>query len=102
MRARMIGCAAAILTFTAGSLWAQAPSFDGTWKLNIAKSQLTGQTVTFEKKPNGLLHFDSQGFAYDFDLEGKEHPTPDGGTTAWTQVNPTTLETTNRANGKVI
>ena len=56
------------------------PSFAGTWKLNLAKSQLTGQTVSIEKAPSGLMHFDSQGFGYDFDLSGKEFPTPDGGT----------------------
>jgi hypothetical protein len=59
------------------STGAQAqPSFAGTWKLNLAKSQLTGQTLSVEKAPSGLMHFDSQGFAYDFDLSGKDFPTP--------------------------
>ncbi len=102
MRTRVIGCAVAIVMSGAAVARAQAPTFAGNWKLNVAKSQLTGQTVSFNKKPNGLMHFDSQGFAYDFDLQGKEHPTPDGGTTAWKQVNPTTWDTTMRANGKVI
>jgi hypothetical protein len=35
-------------------------------KLNLQKSQLTGQTFTFEKSASGTLHFDSMGFAYDF------------------------------------
>ncbi len=102
MRTRVIGCAVAILMCGAGASWAQAPAFGGTWRLNVAKSQLTGQTVSFEKKPDGLIHFDSQGFSYDFDLEGKEHPTPDGGTTAWKQVNSTTWDSTSRVNGKVV
>lgn len=102
MRLRVIGCGIAIVVAIAAASLAQAPTFSGTWKLNVAKSQLTSQTVTFEKKPNGLIHFDSQGYTYDFDLEGKEHPLPDGGTTAWRQVDPATWETTNRANGKVI
>jgi hypothetical protein len=101
MKTRVIGCAVAILMSAAASR-AQEPTFQGTWKLNESKSQLTGVTVTIDKKPSGLLHFDAQGFAYDFDLEGKEHPLPDGSTTAWKQVNPTTWESTNRANGKVI
>lgn len=78
------------------------PSFAGTWKLNLAKSQLTGQTLVLEKKPSGTLHFDMQGFAYDFDLTGKDFPTPDGGTTAWREVNATTWEATNKVNGKAI
>jgi hypothetical protein len=102
MRNRVIACGVAVLMTVAALASAQEPTFTGTWKLNVAKSQLSGQTVTFQKKPDGLIHFDSQGFAYDFTLDGKEHPTPDGGTTAWREVNPTTWEATNRANGKVI
>ena len=48
------------------------------------------------------MHFDSQGFGYDFDLSGKDFPTPDGGTSSWREVNPTTWEATNKMNGKVI
>ncbi len=78
------------------------PSFAGTWKLNLAKSQLTGQTLSVEKTPSGMMHFDSQGFAYDFDLSGKDFPTPDGGTTSWREVNPTAWEATMKINGKAI
>ena len=78
------------------------PSFAGTWKLNLAKSQLTGQTISVEKTASGLMHFDSQGFEYDFDLSGKEFPTPDGGTTSWREVSPTIWEATNKINGKMI
>jgi hypothetical protein len=92
---------AVVLVTTSNQATAQ-PSFAGTWKLNLAKSQLTGQTVSIEKSPKGVMHFDSQGFAYDFDLSGKEFPTPDGGTTSWREVNATTWEATNKINGKVI
>ncbi len=81
---------------------AEAPSFAGTWRLNLAKSQLAGQTATIEKLPSGVMHFDTEGFGYDFDLTGKQYPTPDGGTTAWRALNATTWEATNRNNGKVI
>ena len=80
---------------------AAGPSFSGTWKLNMAKSQLTGQTATIEKTASGRMHFDGEGFGYDFDLTGKEYPTPDGGTTAWRAANPTTWDVTNRMKGKV-
>ena len=46
------------------------------------------------------MHFESQGFEYDFDLSGKEFPTPDGGTTSWREVNPTTWESTQRSTGR--
>ena len=81
---------------------AAQPSFAGTWKLNLAKSQLTGQTLSIERTPKGLMHFDSQGFAYDFDLSGKDFPTPDGGSVVWHEVNPTTWEANIKMNGKSI
>jgi hypothetical protein len=102
MRNRAIGCGVAVLIALAGAVTAQEPTFAGKWKLNVAKSQLSGQTVTFQKKSDDLITFDSQGFKYDFSLDGKEHPMPDGGTTAWKQVSPTMWAGTNRANGKVI
>ncbi len=101
---RRLGVAVALFMGLA-SISTQAvaqPSFAGTWKLNLAKSQLTGQTLSVEKTASGLLHFDSQGYAYDFDLTGKEFPTPDGGTSSWKEVNPTTWEATNKLNGKVV
>jgi hypothetical protein len=81
---------------------AAQPSFAGTWKLNLAKSQMAGQTLSVEKTASGSMHFDiHQGFGFDFDLSGKEFPTPDGGTTSWREINPTTWEGTNKFNGKV-
>ncbi len=98
-----IGAAIAAFASLAVVLSAADPSFNGTWKLNLAKSQLTGQTLNITKAATaGQMHFDMQGFAYDFDLTGKEFPTPDGGTTSWKQVNPTTWDAAMKANGKVV
>ena len=84
------------------NLAAAGPSFSGTWKINLAKSQLSGTTFSFEKTAAGKYHFDSEGFGYDFDLTGKEYPTPDGGTTSWKAPDANTWEATNRMNGKVV
>jgi hypothetical protein len=83
-------------------LTAEEPSFSGTWKLNMKKGQLNGQTYTLENMASGLLHIDFGGFAYDFDLKGNQYPTPDGGTTSCLETTPTTREGTNRMNGKVV
>ena len=48
------------------------------------------------------MRFDSEGFAYDFDLTGKEFPIPNGGTTTWREIDPDTWEATNRMNGKIV
>jgi len=100
-RLRVAATLFVVLTTTV-CLRAQQPSFAGTWKLNLAKSQLSGQTLSVEKNSSGTLHFDSQGFAYDFDLSGKDFPTPDGGAASWKEVNPNAWEATIKMNGKVI
>jgi hypothetical protein len=87
---------------TASMLAADAPSFSGSWKLNMTKSQINGQTMTLEKTASGLMHFDSEGFGYDFDLAGNQFPTPDGGTAAWVETSATNWEGTNWMSGKVI
>ena len=102
MRRLRIWCAMFVTLACISSATQAQPSFAGKWKLNLEKSQLTGQTLSIEKKPSGMMRFDMQGFAYDFDVSGKEFPTPDGGTTSWREVNPTTWEATNKVNGKAI
>jgi len=73
----------------------------GKWKFNAAKSTLTGDTATIETAPDGMMQFSSQGFQYKFKLDGKEYPTPDGGTTAWSATSPDVWDVTNRMKGKV-
>src|ERR1051326_3852042 len=82
MFALVVGAVAVYTTIAAA---ADAP-YIGTWKLNTAKSQMTGETLSIEKLPAGDMqyHYDVEGFAYNFNLDGKEYPLPDGGTTSWT------------------
>jgi hypothetical protein len=76
-------------------------SYIGTWKLNPAKSQLTGDVLSIEKTAAGDFHYDVQGFAYNFKLDGKEYPLPDGGTTSWIAIDTKTWQVTNRRNGRI-
>ena len=94
----------ALITWMVG-LWASVATaadapYIGTWKLNPAKSHLTGETLSIEKTASGM-HYDVEGFAYDFNLDGKEYPLPDGGTTSWTAVDAKTWQVTNRRNGRI-
>jgi len=90
--------AAAILVT---SVTAAEPPYVGTWKINTAKTSLTGDTVTIGPAAGGMLQFSSQGFAYTFKLDGKDYPMPSGGTTAWSQTSATIWDVANRLNGKV-
>jgi hypothetical protein len=76
-----------------------APYF-GKWKLNSSKSQLSS-VVAIEKLPSGEFRFDEVGFVYNFRPDGKEYPTPDGGTASWKALSADKWEVTSRANGKV-
>jgi len=87
------------LVAVATAVATDAPYF-GKWKVNSSKSQVD-QVVTIEKQPSGDFRFENSGFAYTFQLDGKEYPMPDGGTTSWKAVSDDTWEVTNRANGKV-
>ncbi len=69
--------AVAFVVLLGVSLVAADPSYVGKWKLNTAKSQLTGDTVTISKVADGTMTFDGQGFKYSFKTDGKEYPTPD-------------------------
>jgi len=80
---------------------ASEPNFAGTWKLNLQKSQLTGQTFTVGKTASGMMHFDMQGFAYDFKPDGKEYPVPDGSTVVVQSSDPTKWDFTYTMGGKV-
>jgi len=78
------------------------PAYVGKWKINTAKSTLTGDTATISGAgADGMMEFNSQGFQYKFKLDGKEYPMPNGGTTAWTQTSPDVWDVTNKLGGKV-
>jgi len=56
----------------------------GTWKLDLAKSNFTGDTFTYSKGANGLMHFsDGSAIDYDFGTDGKPYTDPFGDTHVW-------------------
>src|SRR5438445_765986 len=99
---RQITCIFVMALVVTSSLIAAEPNFTGTWKLNLAKSQLSGPVYTFEKKASGVMHYDGGGFNTDFDLTGKEYTMPSGVSVAGKELSPTSWELTFRMNGKVI
>ncbi|HYV99724.1 MAG TPA: hypothetical protein VE967_19850 [Gemmatimonadaceae bacterium] len=81
---------------------AQANGFAGTWKLNLAKSEMGGSMYTFSKNASGVWHYSGGGFDTDFDLAGKAYAMPNGISIAGKEVNPTTWDITFTMNGKVV
>jgi len=95
-------CAAVVVLLAPAILLAQQPSFDGTWKLNLAKSHLSGSTYTFAKKSSGVWHYSGGGFEADFDLTGKEYTMPSGVSITGKENGPTSWELSFRMGDKPI
>jgi len=89
----------AVVLAVGGSLAAAENPFAGTWKLNPAKSKLTGDTMKFEKTASGAIRWSGSGVSYTFKVDGKEYTGPFGEAVAWKQIDDTTWETTNTQKG---
>lgn len=88
----------AALTLSAIPMLAQSP-WNGTWKLNQARSHMTGDTHTVTKSGN-KYHYNGGSVGYDFACDGKDYPTI-GGETVSCKETPTTLDSTYKQNGKL-
>ena len=78
------------------------PSFSGTWKLNLAKSQLGGVVYTIDKTESGMFHYSGGGFEADFDMSGKENVMPSGVAIIGKELSATSWEFTFRMNGRTV
>jgi len=72
---RLLCCACAAFALASVPSIAAASSWDGTWKLDAAKSKLTGDTYTIEAMGNGMMRYSNGStIAYDFACDGKAYP----------------------------
>lgn len=81
---------------------AAAPAYVGKWKMNPAKSDFGGMTITYEQLPSGEMQAMTAGQTYKFKLDGKDYPAWFGNEAAWKSLGPASWQTTWKANGKVI
>ncbi len=94
------GCLLAIVgTCTMAS--AQNP-FVGTWKLNQAKSHLTGNTVKYSVAPNGSIRETTAAGSYTFKTDGRSYSAPFDSSVQWKQTSPSTFATAYRRNGMLL
>ena len=83
MKRLILACVLA--AFAALPLIAADNPWVGTWKLDTAKSHFTGDTFTFSKAANGMIHFsDGSTENYDFALDGKPYKSYGNRTATWT------------------
>ena len=105
-----------VFGMVSASLWAADFPMMGTWKLNPARSKLTGavpksRTLKIEPSGSGFKYtidtIDAQGKpdlrTYTGNVDGKEYTTKwNSGTINWKQIDSRTWETTAMVAGKVI
>ena len=98
---RAFGIVVVLTALVATTAVSQSSRFAGTWKLNLAKSQLGGMIYSISRTPSGW-HYSGGGFEADFDLTGKEHVMPNGVGFIAKEVSPTAWDLTFRMNGKTV
>jgi hypothetical protein len=82
-------------------LAAESP-FAGTWKLDPAKSEFTGDTFTIADAGGGKMKYTGGGMSYTFAADGKKQHVSLGYDFAWKKTGPSAWETTAYSNGKKV
>ncbi len=91
-------CLTAVIGAASLAFAADTP-FAGTWKLNLDKSKLTGDTVKFS--PTGeLMRITGNGDSYEFKVDGSDTKTRFG-TASWKKIDDNTLEEVDKVKGNV-
>jgi hypothetical protein len=73
----------------------------GKWKLNPAKSDFTGTTITYAQRGTEI-EYTEQGQSYKFQIDGKDYATPFGYTAAWKKQGDNSWEMVAKLTGKPI
>jgi len=87
-----------VVLFTNATLSAADPSFIGTWRLSLTKSEFGGPTLVYEALADGQLRSTRNGQSYVFRPDGKEYRTP-WGVTSWKPATSNSWTQTSKADG---
>jgi hypothetical protein len=90
-----------LISLCAATLTADDP-FIGTWRLNLARSKLTGQTIEITQIPGNGYKFQEDEHSDLIFADGLDHPTHFGETMAVTQKKTDTWEITYKSLGRVL
>jgi hypothetical protein len=90
-----------LFLLAAGALLAADLPYVGTWKLNPAKSNLAGSTVTYTQNRDEFS-YSEQGQSYKFKADGRDYITPFGYTAAWKRIDAQTVQMVAKLGGKTI
>lgn len=95
-----LGCLSAMMG--AASLAVAQSPFIGTWKMNQAKSHLTGTTMKFSPASNGMIRETQAEGSYTFKTDGQSYPALFGATENWKEMGGHTWQTTVHLKGVLL
>ncbi len=75
--------------------------FAGTWTMDVARSQVTGDTFTYTKTAMGYAFSNGGPVNFEFALDGKDYPTIPSDSIACTETTPTSMACVHKALGKI-
>lgn len=75
-------------------------AWNGTWKLNVSKSEAYGRYSTIAIAPNGVVTLTNEAFSFNFRCNNEEFQNGAARSTACTALNARQWKLTNRTNGK--
>jgi hypothetical protein len=81
---------------------ASSNSWDGTWKLNEARSRLAGPSFAITSLPKGGYQVNTGTYSFRFFCDAKDYPTVGASTIACVRVDPTTMDTVLKENGRLV
>jgi hypothetical protein len=96
------GTAGLLLLLSAAMIAAPDNPFVGTWKLDVSKSDFTGETIKFESAGSNTVRYSSGGQSYTFTTDGKQCPELYGRIVSVKQVDANTWERTTMFKSKVL
>jgi hypothetical protein len=79
-----------------------SPDWNGTWKLNEAKSSIPGPTFVITVSPGGEYHYEGGTSSYNFRCDGKDYSTRPNRTLSCVQTGAFVMDTTSKENGAKI
>jgi hypothetical protein len=95
---RILACLVGFICGATGIVGAQAP-YIGRWVQNLDRSDFEPFIVAYEVAAGGFK-ITQDGSTYSIAIDGREYPTPSGGTVAWLKLNERTWQIVNRRDGK--
>jgi len=90
-----------LLLFTNGLTAADNP-FTGTWKLDMSKSDFTGETIRYQGFKANMVRYTGGGETYTFTTDGQPHPGLFGRIVSVKQIDTHTWQRTTEFKGKIL